>query len=135
MKPARKEWSSSPSTEEIILELDRIRIEQVIINLLSNAIKFTPSYGNIYINSNISDQWVEISIKDTGIGLTKEEKGTLFQKFGKIHRDSDGIEGEFGGSGLGLYISKEIVELHNGKIFVKSKGRNKGSTFTIKLPK
>ena len=121
--------------EEIILKIDRIRIEQVIINLLSNAIKFTPPKGNISIRSNVSDQWVEISIKDTGIGLTKKEKGILFQKFGKIQRESNEIDVEIEGSGLGLYISKEVVELHNGKIYVESKGRNKGSTFTIKLPK
>ncbi len=121
--------------EEIVLEIDRIKIEQVIINLLSNAIKFTPPKGNISIRSNVSDQWVEISIKDTGIGLTKKEKGILFQKFGKIQRESNEIDVEIEGSGLGLYISKEVVELHNGKIYVESKGRNKGSTFTIKLPK
>lgn len=121
--------------EDIILEIDRIRIEQVIINLLSNAIKFTPPKGDIYINSNVSDQWVETSIKDMGIGLTKKEKGILFQKFGKIQRDGNEVNVDIEGSGLGLYISKEVVELHNGKIFVESKGRNKGSTFIIRLPK
>jgi len=121
--------------KELIIEIDRIRIEQVIINLLSNAIKFTPPEGNIYINLNVNDQWVDLSIRDTGIGLSKKEIKLLFQKFGKIKRVSNGLDVDLGGSGLGLYISKEIVDLHNGRILVDSQGRNKGSTFTIRLPK
>ena len=70
--------------KELIIEIDRIRIEQVIINLLSNAIKFTPPKGNIYIYLNINDQWVDLSIRDTGIGLSKKEITLLFQKFGKF---------------------------------------------------
>jgi signal transduction histidine kinase len=121
--------------EAIFLNVDKIKIEQVFTNILSNAIKFTPPNGNIYINMKDKDQWVEISIRDTGIGLTKKEKRCLFQKFGKIQRTSKDTEIDSEGSGLGLYISKEIIELHHGKIFVKSKGRNKGSLFTIGLQK
>lgn len=121
--------------EEINIEIDRIRIEQVMNNLLTNAIKNTPPEGKIYINSSITSKSVEISIKDTGIGLTNKEKKLLFQKFKKITRDIKGLDIENEGSGLGLYISKEIVELHNGSILVVSEGRNKGSTFTIRLPK
>jgi PAS domain S-box-containing protein len=121
--------------EAIFLNIDKIKIEQVFTNILTNAIKFTPPNGNIYINMKDKDQWVEISIRDTGIGLIKKEKRLLFQKFGKIQRTSKDTEIEAEGSGLGLYISKEIIELHHGKIFVKSKGRNKGSLFTIRLPK
>ena len=118
--------------KEITLKIDRIRIEQIINNLLTNAIKNTPPEGKIIISSNIGTEWVEISIKDTGVGLTKKEKQVLFQKYGKIRRDIKGID--IDGSGLGLYISKEIVELHKGNILVESKGRNKGSTFMIRLP-
>lgn len=121
--------------KEIIVEIDKFRMEQVVINLLSNAIKYTPPKGKIFITLNVNDQWVDLSIRDTGIGLTKKEKELLFQKFGKIKRDIKGLDLDLEGSGLGLYISKEIVELHNGKILVESKGRNKGSTFTIRLPK
>ncbi len=119
---------------EIIVKIDKIRIEQVFTNLLSNAIKLTPPKGNIYIKLNVNNQWVDLSIRDTGIGLTKKEKELLFQKFGKIIRVSEGLDIETEGSGLGLYISKEIIELHRGKILVESEGRNKGSTFTIRLP-
>ncbi|MFX0035387.1 MAG: PAS domain S-box protein [Candidatus Hermodarchaeota archaeon] len=121
--------------KELFVLIDRIRIEQVITNLLSNAIKYTPLKGNIYINLDSEDQFVEISVRDTGIGLTKKEQKNLFQKFGKTERFGKDLEVETESSGLGLYISKEIIELHKGKILVKSQGRNKGSTFTIKLPK
>ena len=120
--------------EKFILKVDQIRIEQVIVNLISNAIKYTPLNGKISISLIDKQKWVEISIKDTGIGLTKKEKEGLFQKFGKIERPSKQLDIEIEGSGLGLYISKEIVELHKGEIFAESKGRNKGSTFKIILP-
>jgi PAS domain S-box-containing protein len=120
--------------EELILKIDKIRFEQVITNLLSNAIKFTPPNGNIYIIIKLEKNWVDISIRDTGIGLMKTERELLFQKFGKIKRVIKEKDLDVEGSGLGLYISKEIVELHQGKILVKSDGRNKGSTFTISFP-
>jgi len=119
----------------IFLEIDKLRIEQVIINLLSNSIKFTPSGGDIYIKLIEDIKWIDISIRDTGIGLIKKEQKMLFQKFGKIERKGKKFDIVSEGSGLGLYISKDIVELHKGLILVDSKGRNKGTTFTIKLPK
>ena len=117
-----------------IIEADKDRIEQVILNLLSNAIKNTPPKGLIYVKLEPKDSSVEIIFKDTGIGLTEEEQDRLFQKFGKIERED--LKGKLNneGSGLGLYISKEIVELHGGKIIAESEGRNKGSTFIVKLP-
>lgn len=120
---------------EVIIKVDKVRIEQVIINLISNAIKYTPKRGNIYISLEEKEGWLELSIKDTGVGLTKNEKELLFQKFGKIERLNNGLDIDLEGSGLGLYISKEIIELHHGKIFVRSFGRNKGSTFIIRLQK
>lgn len=120
---------------EFVVKIDKIRIEQVISNLLSNAIKYTPPKGSIYFSLNENDQWIEFSIKDTGIGLTQNEMKSLFQKFGKIVKNIDEIDIETDGSGLGLYISKEIIELHNGKIIVESEGKNKGSTFTVRLPR
>lgn len=120
---------------EMHVLLDRIKIEQVITNLLSNAIKFTLPKGEIRVTVYEEDLWVIISIRDNGIGLTKKEIKSLFKKFGKIECFGKGFDVESEGTGLGLYISKEIVELHSGEILVESKGRNRGSTFTIKLPK
>lgn len=72
-------------------------------------------------------------MKDTGVGLTDKEKERIFQKFGKIERYGKDLGVDIEGVGLGLYISKEIVELHGGKILVESKGRNEGATFAIRL--
>lgn len=121
---------------EIKLNVDRIRIEQVIMNLLSNAIKNTPPGGLITISINKKKHYIEILISDTGIGFTDDEIDKLFTQFGKIERYGEGLEYlDISGSGLGLYISKKIVEMHDGEITVESKGRNKGSTFKVYLPK
>ena len=121
--------------EELYLDIDKIRIEQVILNLLSNAIKNTRPKGKINIKLEKFDNWAIISVNDTGIGLTREEMEILFTRFGKIERFGDGLEYiDIQGSGLGLFISKEIVDLHGGNIRAESQGRNKGSTFIVKLP-
>ncbi len=121
--------------ENAFIEIDKIRFEQVILNLLSNAIKNTPPNGLITIKSLRKDDSLKISITDTGIGFTKEEIGKLFTRFGKIERYGNGLEYiDIQGTGLGLYISKEIIDLHEGQIWVESAGRDKGSTFTIKIP-
>ncbi|MBY9005173.1 MAG: PAS domain S-box protein [Candidatus Lokiarchaeota archaeon] len=121
--------------EIIEIDIDIIRIEQVIINLLSNAIKNTPPEGRILISIKKNIEFLEILFTDTGIGLTKEEINRLFTQFGKLERYGVDLEYlDIRGSGLGLYISKEIIKMHNGAIQVKSKGRDKGSSFTIKLP-
>ncbi len=121
--------------DNLYLEIDKIRLEQVIINLLSNAIKNTPPKGKVEILLQKKEDWAEISVIDTGIGLTKGEMNILFTRFGKIERYGEGLEYiDIQGSGLGLYISKEIVDLHGGQIRAESAGRNKGSTFIVKLP-
>ncbi|MFX1327162.1 MAG: PAS domain S-box protein [Promethearchaeota archaeon] len=121
--------------ETLYLEIDRIRIEQVLMNLISNAIKNTPPNGKINVKLEKSDNWAIISVSDTGVGITKEEMELLFTRFGKMERYGDGLEYiDIQGSGLGLFISKEIVELHSGNIRAESKGRHKGSNFIVKLP-
>jgi PAS domain S-box-containing protein len=119
----------------LFIDFDKIRIEQVFINILSNAIKFTPPSGSIFIYLKENSKNIEISVKDTGIGLTRDEMKYLFKRFGKIERYGKQMEVEIEGSGLGLYIAKQIIELHGGDIIVESEGRNKGSTFTIILYK
>ena len=121
--------------ENLRLYIDRIRIEQVITNLLLNAIKNTPAMGNITLKLQKNKDWAEILVSDTGVGLTKEEMNIIFTRFGKIERYGQGLEYiDIQGSGLGLFISKEIVDLHRGYIRAESEGRNKGSTFIVKLP-
>ncbi|MBY8985429.1 MAG: PAS domain S-box protein [Candidatus Lokiarchaeota archaeon] len=120
--------------EDMKTLFEKERIYDVIINLLSNAIKYTPSGGIIKINSEIKNDFYILSINDNGIGLTKDEMSKIFQKFGKIERYGKGLDVISEGSGLGLYISKNIVELHGGNIWVESKGKDKGSTFYFSLP-
>jgi len=119
--------------DEIFLDIDRLRFRQVLTNIISNAIKNTPIEGEIFIDLVEKADYFDIRVKDTGVGLTEKEKGKLFEKFGKIERYGMDLGVDIEGSGLGLYISKELVELHGGQIFVESEGRNKGSTFTIRL--
>jgi two-component system sensor histidine kinase VicK len=121
--------------KEIILILDKNRFEQVLINILSNAIKNTPINGMIFVDLNESNDYVDIIVKDTGIGITNEEKHMLFQKFGKIERYGKDLDVDIEGAGLGLYISREIVKLHGGEILVNSEGRNKGTTFVVRMLK
>ena len=121
--------------ETFYIELDKVRIEQVIMNLLSNAIKNTPPNGEIYVNLEKKENSAEFSIRDTGIGISQEEMHMLFTRFGKLERYGEGYEYiDIQGTGLGLYISKEIIDSHEGEIRAESGGRNKGSTFIIKLP-
>ncbi len=119
----------------IMVQVDKIRFEQVVTNLLSNAIKNTPPNNQINILVRHKGKSVEMSINDTGIGLTNEEINKIFTKFGKIERFDKDLEFlDIQGSGLGLYISKEIIELHGGHISAESAGRNMGAKFTVELP-
>jgi PAS domain S-box-containing protein len=122
-------------SDSILLEIDKNRIGEVITNLLSNAIKNTPPGGAITIIVTKENHWAKLKVRDTGVGLTEKEKQVLFTRFGKIDRYQEGLEYiDIKGSGLGLYISKQIIDQHGGEIWAESKGRNKGSTFIVKLP-
>ncbi len=120
--------------ENVIANFEKERIYDVISNLLTNAIKFTPPGGKIFICTRKEEEMVIFSIKDTGIGFTEEEKSKAFKKFGKIERFGLGLDLQVNGSGLGLYIAKKIIDLHEGNIWVESSGRNQGSTFYFSLP-
>jgi len=121
-------------TKKIFTEFDKEKIYEVITNLIINAVKYTPVGGQITIDSTQQNGHYIVSIKDTGIGLTQKEIGQLFTQFGKIERYGQGWDVDIEGTGLGLYISKELITLHDGKIWVESEGRNKGSTFFFSLP-
>jgi two-component system phosphate regulon sensor histidine kinase PhoR len=112
---------------------DTERVQRVVTNLLHNAVKFTPEGGRIivsaYRDENEPDTIV-FSVKDNGIGITKEEIDRIFERFYKSDRAR--TRGQ-GGTGLGLAISRHIVQAHQGRIWVKSK-ENKGSTFSFSLP-
>jgi PAS domain S-box-containing protein len=121
--------------DELKTKFDKERIYEVISNLLLNSIKYTPPGGVISIISEVNDKFYIISIIDNGIGFTEEEKSQVFKQFGKIERYGQGWDVAIEGTGLGLYITKKLVELHGGKIWLESEGRNKGSTFKFSLPR
>ncbi|MFX1480836.1 MAG: sensor histidine kinase, partial [Promethearchaeota archaeon] len=120
--------------ESLKTEFDKERMYEVFSNLLVNAIKYTPPRGNIKIESKIKDNFYIISVKDNGIGFTGEEKKQAFKQFGKIERYGQGWDVAIEGTGLGLYITKKLVELHGGKIWLESAGRNLGSSFYFTIP-
>ena len=113
------------------IKLDKIRIGQVINNLLENSIKFTPRGGTISMEAMKKGNYIIIKVKDTGIGIARKDMGKLFIPFFQLDNN---LNRKYRGSGLGLSISKGIVELHGGKIWAESKGLGKGSTFSFSLP-
>jgi signal transduction histidine kinase len=122
-----------PDTFEFMF--DALRIEQVLTNLLTNAMKNTPPGGKITISLvQEGDTSVIISVSDTGIGITEEERPKLFTKFGKINRENLNASVDIQGTGIGLYLTKTIIDLHRGEIWVESEGRDMGTTFKFKLP-
>jgi PAS domain S-box-containing protein len=115
---------------------DPVRLQQVFWNVLKNAVKFTPDAGRIIVNASVSEDQntLVIRITDTGIGMTEQELQRVFEAFSQGDHAGTGGSHRFGGLGLGLAISRKVIELHAGKISVTSEGRHKGCTFTIELP-
>jgi signal transduction histidine kinase len=107
---------------------DKEKLRQVVVNLIDNSMKYTPK-GEIKIDINLLNTKIILSLKDTGVGIPKEIIGKLFEKFSR----GEGAKLNTSGSGLGLYLVKEIVEAHNGRVWVESEGRDKGSTFFVEI--
>ena len=108
---------------------DERKVKQVLLNLLSNALKFTPEGGRIDVAATVTDNAIEISVSDTGVGIAAEDQAAVFEEFRQVGAASKKIEG----TGLGLAISRKFIELHGGKIWVKSQV-GAGSTFAFTLP-
>lgn len=117
-------------TEEKIIACDPYVIERIVLNLLSNSIKFTNPSGSIWVNVHDKDDFVEIIVKDTGIGIAKDKQEIIFERFIQIDKS---LRRNTEGSGIGLSLVKSLVELHEGTIKVQSEV-NKGSEFVITLP-
>src|SRR2546430_635313 len=114
---------------KVHLRADPARLQQIFWNLINNAVKFTPSEGKISIStSNESNGDLRVDIADTGLGIEAESLPKIFDAF------EQGGRTQLGGLGLGLAISKALVEAHKGTIVAQSEGRNKGSTFTLVFP-
>ena len=111
------------------MRADERKIRQVVLNLLSNAIKFTPEGGRIEVAAVPRDEFVEVSVSDTGIGIASEDQEAVFEEFRQVGTAAKKVEG----TGLGLALSRKFIELHGGRIWVKSE-LGQGSTFTFSLP-
>ncbi len=116
--------------EDIIVDADSDKIKDVVVNIIDNAIKYTPE-GKIEITVKKTNSHARVQVRDTGIGIDKEEIDELFSKFKRAKGVS---EISPSGSGLGLFIAKKIIEAHKGKIWVESEGVGRGSVFTFILP-
>ncbi len=113
-----------------IVCLDQNKIRQVVGNIIDNSIKYTKE-GGIKVSISIEDPFIKISVKDTGIGISKDDIPKLFAKF---VRAKDASKTNVIGTGLGLYIAKQMVEAQGGRVYVQSEGLGKGSDFIIMLP-
>lgn len=109
---------------------DRDRIAQVVGNLLGNAVKYSPDGGRIEVRVEVLDDAVEVSIRDEGLGIHRDVLGRLFEQFYRVKDTASRASGQ----GLGLYISRMIVEAHGGALWAESAGWRRGSTFTFVLP-
>ena len=112
------------------IRADERKFKQIVLNLLSNAVKFTPDGGRIEVDARRNGEAVEVSVKDSGVGIAQEDQEAVFEEFRQVGRDYTTKQE---GTGLGLTLTRRFVELHGGKISVKS-APGKGSTFTFTLP-
>lgn len=116
--------------DDLYASADRTRVRQVLLNLLGNAIKFTPTGGSVTMTASLDEDWVRISVRDTGIGISPEEQELIFEKFYQAGVTTGGVKE---GTGLGLTISRQIVMMHGGRLDVTS-SKGVGSEFTFTLP-
>jgi signal transduction histidine kinase len=130
-RAGRRSIALQTSIDERLGEVraDERKVRQVVLNLLSNAIKFTPEGGRIEVAAVPRDGSVEVSVSDTGIGIAPEDQEKVFEEFRQVGTAAKKIEG----TGLGLTLCRKFVELHGGKIWVKSQ-LGAGSTFTFTIP-
>jgi signal transduction histidine kinase len=111
------------------IRADERKVKQVLLNLLSNALKFTPEGGRIKVRAVMNEELAEISVADTGAGIAPEDQEAIFEEFRQVGTADKKVEG----TGLGLALSRKFIELHGGRIWVKSQV-GQGSTFTFTLP-
>jgi signal transduction histidine kinase len=116
----------------VIADIDKIK--EVIINFMGNSIKFTPPGGTITVSATSVDGFVKVNVIDTGVGISQDGLSKLFTKFSTVPQETALPLQVYQSTGLGLYISKSIVQMHGGNVWATSDGINKGSTFSFSLP-
>jgi signal transduction histidine kinase len=112
------------------LRADRAKLRRILVNLVSNALKFTPKGGRVRLGASREGSFVRVSVTDTGVGIPREDLHDIFDKYAQARSRATRSEK---GTGLGLYITRQLVELHGGKISVQSEV-GKGSTFSFTIP-
>lgn len=120
------------SVEAVLADADKIK--EVLFNIVGNSLKFTPKDGTITINLSRKNTMIQCDVTDTGAGLGPEDLAKLFQKFGLLPGSYTINKTDQQGTGLGLFITKSIIEKHGGEITASSEGLGKGATFTFTLP-
>ncbi len=113
-----------------LVSADELKLKQVVLNLLTNAIKFTNAGGSVHVFARLEGKCAEIEVRDTGIGIAEDERGRIFEAF---QRGGRGVRTSTEGTGLGLTLSKRIVELHGGRMWMQSEF-GAGSTFGVAIP-
>jgi len=113
------------------IEADELKVREIIYNLLSNAVKFTPDGGRITLHAGYNQTDIEVFVEDSGIGIAEENIEKIFEGFFRVDTPYSRLTE---GTGLGLPLSRKLVELHGGKLEVKSKGLNKGTVIWFTLP-
>lgn len=121
----------SATDEPVCIDGDRVRLTQVLTNFLQNAIKYSPEGGTIVVELQDEYETVLVSVRDQGIGIPVQRQGRLFQRFYRAHAET---EYDYGGMGVGLFLSYEIVQAHQGQIWFSSE-EGVGSVFSFRLPK
>ena len=121
---------SEPSEGLGTMKADITKVRQSLFNLLSNAVKFTPDNGKVGLRAQRHNEVIEIAVWDTGIGITPEDQQCIFDEFQQV---GETLTGKPEGTGLGLTLTRKLVELHGGKISVES-SPGEGSIFTFTLP-
>jgi PAS domain S-box-containing protein len=115
--------------DQLMINADQQRIEQVIINLISNAVKYSPNSKQVILKASISGDQLRVSVQDFGIGIEKDQQECIFSRFYRVQSVADHMSG----LGIGLYISNEIINRHQGKLWVQS-SPGEGSTFFFEIP-
>ena len=131
IEAGRHELRMEMPDEPLLLEVDLTRVAQVVSNLLNNAAKYTPARGRIGLVARRENDFVVISVSDTGIGIPPSSMPTVFEMFTQVGRNMERAQG---GLGIGLSLVRRLVELHGGTVEAASEGVGRGSTFTMRLP-
>lgn len=121
----------APEIKGLKIQADERKLKQIIFNLLSNAVKFTPDGGRIQLGASCEDEKLAVAVTDTGIGISLEKQEKVFQEFYQVEA---GLRDKTPGTGLGLPLSRRMVEMHGGEIWCESEGEGKGSRFVFTIP-